>query len=183
MYCKGYTVCPQWVNDYTNLRTSARLGARLNDENSSRGETPAPKVRLEPVTLVPVEPGSIHVPEVAVAAKMNGTRGAQVLRTLQGDMRKLTYGLTPTIIEFRQPSADTVEVVYSYPGYDGLIGLRRNVAERQVDVPATDPAYQVAANENDPREIATMLRLDLEEPPPTDALRPAIDGIAWWGAR
>ncbi len=184
MYCEGYNgFCPSWINDYGNTpRVQARNASRgMTGKFDSHDEAPdvTKVVGFVPPPVAESEPDTSAA---AVAVEDRSSRSGMVLAALKAQLPNLTFGFTPTIQETRQPDANTVEIIYSYPGVDGLIGLRRDVSVQDVDVAPEDPAFALAANENNPVEIATMLRVALEEPPPLDSLTPADDGISWWGS-
>ncbi|KRF36216.1 hypothetical protein ASG94_01675 [Nocardioides sp. Soil805] len=104
-----------------------------------------------------------------------------MLALLDADIRGMRRQLEVEILEARATGADTVEVVYRHPLYDGVIGLRRDVSEQDVDLAPEDPYYALAVNESSPREMATMLRVELEEPLGRTRLTPDAAGIQWWG--
>lgn len=184
MYCEGYLgFCPSWINGYgDNPKVQARkAGQAMTGQRNPRddassvtrvaGFAPAPLTELTPdASAAAITPGD------------RATRAGQVLDILRSELPRLTLGFTPTIHETRQADADTVEIIYSYPGIDGLIGLRRDVSVQSVDLAPGDREFALAANENNPHEIATMLRVALEEPPPIDLLVPDESGVAWWGS-
>ena len=122
------------------------------------------------------------LPEQAAAqAAEASTRAGRVLTLLDSDLRRLTRVFEVNIVDARQAGPNTVEIVYRYPGYDGLLGLRRDVSVQPVDLDPSDKHYALAVNENSVREMATMLRIELEEPQRPELLALGEDGIRWWG--
>ncbi len=109
------------------------------------------------------------------------TRATEVLLLLDSDLRGLRRAFEVDIVEARAEGPETVEVIYRHPMYDGLIGLRRDVGEQDIDLAPGDPYYALAVNENSPREMATMLRVELEEPVGRARLIPDANGVRWWG--
>lgn len=187
MYCEGYAgFCPYWINNYNG---SPVITGRLTGDAMTHGPRKAGSggasgyvATFTPPPLGPA--GSSR--ELSVAA-LDGvsanTRAGLVLTLLRADLRQANQAFAPTIHEVRLPNENTVEIVYTYPGIDGLVGLRRDVSVVAVDVPPRNKAYALAANENNPREIATMLRVDLEEAPPLELLKGDDEnGISWWGS-
>lgn len=141
-------------------------------------------VRFTPAPPLTRRPAGDHsgLPDGTFSESANATtRAGQVLSLLDSDLRALERVFEVEIVEARQAGADTVEIIYRHPGHDGLVGLRRDVSEQVVDLPVEDPHHALAVNENSPREMATMLRIELEEPLPRHSLRADADGVLWWG--
>jgi hypothetical protein len=177
LYCEGHIgYCPAWVNQVIG---GSRVQTRGGGLTVGKANQEASRVTSQPAPALDPAPESVAMPAVVGTAK--GSRATAVLARLTAQVRKLTYALTPTLVELRQADPNTVEIIYTYPGYDGLIGLRRDIS---VEAPNVDPnsrVYALAANENNPEEVATMLRVDLEAPPPVDQFKKDQAGIAWWG--
>lgn len=183
MYCEGYIgPCPSWVNQYQGggplapVRTQAmtKQGRSSDDDRSAR-------FKMEAVGPPAAAQGPREDAPVTIESGAANSRAGKVLNLLRADLRNVKYAPTPTIVELRQVDSETVGILYSYPGFEGLLGLRRDVSDVKLDMSPQSAEYQLALNENSPREIATMLRYELEEPPPLELLVRDAVGVSWWG--
>lgn len=147
----------------------------------SSGDGKVSQFKMEAVGPPAAAQGPQDLPPETMAAGAKNGRAGQVLNILRADLRNVTYAPTSTIVELRQVDSNTVEILYSYPGYEGLLGLRRDVSCAKPDVSPTSAEYLLALNENSAREVATMIRYELEEPPPLDLLVLDAAGVSWWG--
>jgi hypothetical protein len=136
-----------------------------------------PEPEPEPVPRAEGDPRGLPASVFPDAA----TRAGQVLAELDRQLRALTRIFEVDIVSARQVGSHLVEVVYRHPSYDGLLGLRRDVGEREVGVPPDDPHHALAVHENSVHEVATMLRVELEEPLGTARTTTDAAGIRWWG--
>ena len=109
------------------------------------------------------------------------TRAGQVLALLDSDLRGLERVFEVKIVEAGQAGPDIIEIIYRHPGRHGLIGLRRDVSEKEVGVPRDDPHHALAVHENSVEEMTTMLRIELEEPLGSARTTTDAAGIRWWG--
>jgi hypothetical protein len=109
------------------------------------------------------------------------TRAGQVLAELDRQLTGLTRVFEVDIVSARQLGPHLVEVVYRHPSYDGLLGLRRDVSEQEVGVPPDDPHHALAVHDNSVEEMATMVRIELEEPLGSARTTTDASGIRWWG--
>lgn len=177
-YCEGIQgYCPAWLDAYDGDSVYSRKAVSAVDGQEVQVSTFTPP----PLKARSAEAATGLPPQALSQAKGAVTRAGEVLTQLDADLRSLTRELDVEIVEARQAAPDTVEVIYRYPGFDGLVGLRRDVSARPVELKPTDKQYALAVNENSPREIATMLRIQLEEPQRFDTLVAGTDGIYWWG--